>query len=76
MNKISINFCPTGMVPTKQMTPYVPVSPQEIIEEVHQAYEIGITIAHLHARDTDQSQLIESRYIGRYLRESVLIAPD
>jgi 3-keto-5-aminohexanoate cleavage enzyme len=43
------------MVPTKQMTPYVPVSPQEIIEEVHQAYEIGITIAHLHARDTDQS---------------------
>jgi len=55
MKKISINFCPTGMVPTKQMTPYVPVSPQEIIEEVHQAYEIGITIAHLHARDLDQS---------------------
>jgi 3-keto-5-aminohexanoate cleavage enzyme len=55
MHKISINFCPTGMVPTKQATPHVPISPQEIIEEVHQAYEIGITIAHLHARDTDQS---------------------
>lgn len=39
------------MVPTKNMTPHVPVSVSEIIEEVHQAYEIGITIAHLHARD-------------------------
>ena len=49
--QIAINFCPTGMVPTKSMTPFVPLSPTEIIEEVHQAYEIGITIAHIHARD-------------------------
>lgn len=51
--KIVINFCPTGMIPTKEMTPYVPVSPQEIIEQTHQVYEIGITIAHLHARLED-----------------------
>ena len=50
-NKTIINFCPTGMVPTKKDTPHVPVSPNEIIEQTHQAYEIGITIAHLHARD-------------------------
>jgi uncharacterized protein (DUF849 family) len=43
------------MVPTKAMTPYVPITPSEIIEEVHQAYELGITIAHLHARDEDGS---------------------
>jgi len=49
--KTIINFCPTGMIPTKEMTPYVPVSPSEIIEQTHEAYEIGITIAHLHARD-------------------------
>ncbi|HRI61214.1 MAG TPA: 3-keto-5-aminohexanoate cleavage protein [Saprospiraceae bacterium] len=48
---IIINFCPTGMVPTKAMTPNVPESPAEIIEQVHEAYELGITIAHLHARD-------------------------
>lgn len=51
MNKIIINFCPTGMVPTKKMTAHVPLAPDEIIEQVHEAYEIGITIAHLHARD-------------------------
>ncbi|RAI91952.1 BKACE family enzyme [Algoriphagus yeomjeoni] len=51
MKKIIINFCPTGMVPTKELTKYVPISPQEIIEDTHRAFEMGITIAHLHARE-------------------------
>jgi 3-keto-5-aminohexanoate cleavage enzyme len=50
MNLI-INYCPTGMIPTKDMTPYVPISVNEIIEDVHEATEIGITMVHLHARD-------------------------
>jgi len=33
------------------MTPYVPLSVNEIIEEVHAAWEVGITMVHLHARD-------------------------
>ena len=54
MNKTIINFCPTGMVPVKRDTPHVPVTPNEIIEQTHQAYEIGITIVHLHARAEDE----------------------
>jgi uncharacterized protein (DUF849 family) len=46
-----LNFAPTGMIPTKQMTPFVPVTVSEIIEDVHEAVEIGITMVHLHARD-------------------------
>ncbi|RIW13975.1 3-keto-5-aminohexanoate cleavage protein [Algoriphagus lacus] len=53
MKKIAINFCPTGMVPQKSHSPFVPISPQEIIEQTHEAYELGITIAHLHAREED-----------------------
>lgn len=53
MQDLIVNFTPTGMVPTKAMNPHVPISVQEIIEEVHQAYELGITIAHLHARDEE-----------------------
>lgn len=53
MSKILINFCPTGMVPQKKHTPYVPISPNEIIEQTHEAFEEGITIAHLHARDQE-----------------------
>ncbi len=46
-----VNFTPTGMIPAKQMTPYVPVSVSEIVDDVHEAWEIGITMVHLHARD-------------------------
>lgn len=46
-----INFTPTGMIPTKEMTPHVPISPEEVIEDVHWAVDIGITMVHLHARD-------------------------
>lgn len=51
-NKIIVNFCPTGMIPTKDITSHVPISPNEIIEQTHEAYEVGITIAHLHARNS------------------------
>jgi uncharacterized protein (DUF849 family) len=54
VEKNIINFVPTGMVPTKTDTPHVPVSSNEIIEQVHQVYELGITIAHLHVRDESQ----------------------
>ncbi len=48
-----INFTPTGMIPTKEMTPHIPVDEQEITEQVLEACEIGITMVHLHARDPD-----------------------
>lgn len=46
-----VNFTPTGMIPTREMTPYVPITTKEIIEDIHKAVEIGITMVHLHARD-------------------------
>ena len=49
--KLIINFAPTGTIPTKEMTSYVPVTVQEIVDDVHEAVEIGITMVHLHARD-------------------------
>jgi len=48
-----INFTPTGMIPTKQMTPHVPITVSEIVEDVHRAVELGITMVHLHAREED-----------------------
>ena len=49
MNKI-INFTPTGTQTTRENS-LAPLTPNEIIEEVHQAYELGITLTHIHARD-------------------------
>ncbi len=49
--KLIIDFTPTGMIPTKQMTPHVPVQVPEIVEDIQSAWELGITKVHLHARD-------------------------
>jgi len=48
---VIVNFTPTGMIPTKRMSPYIPICISEIVEDVHEAWEIGITMVHLHARD-------------------------
>lgn len=49
--KFILNFAPTGMIPTKKMTPYVPVAVNETIEQVLEAAELGANMVHLHARD-------------------------
>jgi len=49
MSKI-INFAPTG-TQTNKNNSFAPLTPNEIIEEVHEAYELGITLTHIHARD-------------------------
>jgi 3-oxoadipate:acetyl-CoA acetyltransferase len=51
-DKLIINFTPTGMIPTREMTPYVPINVSEIVEDVHKAFKLGITMVHLHARDS------------------------
>mgnify|MGYP001589963417 CR=1 FL=1 len=53
---VIVNFTPTGMIPTKEMTPHLPITPQEIVEDVRRAVEIGITMVHLHARDAAGKQ--------------------
>ena len=45
-----INYAPTGTQTTRENS-LAPLSANEIIEDVHQAHELGITIVHLHARD-------------------------
>jgi 3-keto-5-aminohexanoate cleavage enzyme len=48
---VILNFAPTGMIPTKELSPHVPLSVNEIVEDVHEACEIGITMVHIHARE-------------------------
>ena len=39
------------MIPTKVMTPHVPVTPEEIVIQVLEAVSLGANMIHLHARD-------------------------
>lgn len=62
MKKI-INFCPTGTQTTPKNS-FAPLDPSEIIEQVHEAYEMGITIVHIHARD----RKLENSYRAEHYR--------
>jgi len=46
-----VNLACTGVVPTKAMTPHVPVGVQEVVDDVGRALEMGVQMVHLHARD-------------------------
>jgi uncharacterized protein (DUF849 family) len=50
MKPLIINFTPTGMIPQKRDVPSVPITSAEIVEQVHEAFEVGITMVHIHAR--------------------------
>lgn len=52
-NKFILNFTPTGLIPTKDMTPNVPITPGEIAEQVLTVADLGVNMVHLHVRDPD-----------------------
>jgi len=49
--KVIITCAVTGSIHTPSMTPYLPITPQQIAESSVAAYEAGASIIHLHARD-------------------------
>ncbi len=49
----AVTLAPTGMIPTKVMTPHVPVTPAEVAADVAECMAWGVTTVHLHARDAD-----------------------
>ena len=53
MERFIFNFTPTGMIPTKEMSRFVPITPSEIIDDTLEAIELGINMVHLHARDIE-----------------------
>ncbi|MCJ7465314.1 MAG: 3-keto-5-aminohexanoate cleavage protein, partial [Maribacter sp.] len=77
MNNLIVNFTPTGMIPTKKMTPFVPISVSEIVEDVHRATDIGITSVHLHARDAISGEPTYKKEIYAGIIEGIRkYAPD
>jgi 3-keto-5-aminohexanoate cleavage enzyme len=48
-----INAALTGMVPTKEMTPHVPIAAEEIVDDAERCFRAGASVLHLHARGAD-----------------------
>lgn len=50
-NKVIITVAPTGTLSPKSQNPNVPVTPEEIADDVYRCWMAGASIAHLHMRD-------------------------
>lgn len=69
-----INLACTGVIPTRAMSPHVPITHGEIVEDVARALETGVQMVHLHARDADGVQTSNHDAYGR-LVESIRALP-
>ena len=69
-NKVIITCAVTGAIHTPSMSPHLPVTPDQIIEQAVGAAEAGAAILHLHARDPgtgkpDQTPEAFARFLPR-----------
>lgn len=68
IGKLIIQIAPTGVIPTKEVTPHVPITPDEIAEDTYRAYRHGVSMVHVHARDeeglpTTRKEIFEEIFI-------------
>jgi 3-keto-5-aminohexanoate cleavage enzyme len=76
-NNFIVNFTPTGMIPTKNQTPFVPISSDEIIQDVKDAWDLGITVVHLHIRDeVTQQPCYKKETYAQIIKSIRSFAPD
>ena len=76
MEKLIITAALTGNVPTREMTPHVPLTPEEIAADVRRCAEAGASIVHIHARDTGGRPTLDPAVFKAAVRLIKREAPD
>ena len=62
MEKLIITIAPNGSLPTKEMTPHVPITPDEMVADIKRCYDAGASVCHIHARDAEQKSCHDPEY--------------
>ena len=71
MNKRIFTAALTGAIHTPSMSPYLPVTPQQLIEEAVRVHEAGGAVAHVHVRDPRTGLPNADQAIYREIAEKV-----
>ena len=71
MNKRIFTAALTGAIHTPSMSPYLPITPQQLIEEAVRVYEAGGAVAHVHVRDPQTGLPNADQSIYREIAEAV-----
>lgn len=69
MEGIIVNLAPTGNVPSKAMSPHVPLTIAEIVADVEQCAKLGANMVHLHARQADGTPSYRKDIYARLIGE-------
>lgn len=56
MAKVIVTAAITGSIHTPTMSPYLPITPEQIVENAVAAYEAGAAVVHIHVRDPQTGQ--------------------
>ena len=68
--KFIVTAALTGAIHTPTMSPHLPITPDEIVEEARRASEAGAAVVHIHARDPETGQpSADSNIFGGILSE-------
>lgn len=65
LDKLIITVAPTGSVPTREHTPHLPQTPQEIAETAERCREAGASLVHIHARDAAGNPTLDPEVFAR-----------
>ena len=71
MGKVIITAALTGNIHTPSMSPYLPVTPQQIIDEAVRCEQAGATIVHVHAREYEEGRPTTSVDIYREILSGI-----
>jgi 3-keto-5-aminohexanoate cleavage enzyme len=76
LNKYIMNVCLTGMIASKKENLYIPISPEEIANDVEKCVALGASIVHVHARDEHGQPTYKKEYYERIIRSIREVSPD
>jgi 3-keto-5-aminohexanoate cleavage enzyme len=76
MDKLIITVALTGNIPTTEMNPNLPVTPDEIAADVRRCADAGAVVFHVHARDKDQKPTLDIDVFKENARCIKAVAPE
>ncbi len=76
MEKLIITAALTGNVPDRQMTPHVPITPEEIAADVRRCADAGASLVHIHARDPQGRPTLDKSVFQETVRQIKSTAPE
>lgn len=76
MNPLVITAALVGAETTREQTPYLPISPEEIAQEAKKCRDAGASIVHLHVREPDGKPSQSAALFRETIERIRVLAPD